>query len=323
MRDISNNLIAAFLDGIATPEQSMLVINAAKRDSQLRAFLELSRLIDEDIADNEIEELPLSAMAASGEDSNRCVVMCELDILAAHGIFRTVEEWERQARNQGWMKDGGVALYNIGRMLEQECFSLSRTFDNTIESAAKALDSGFDVIAVVDGKELTRNIQALDQEHLKNELCSQDPNHAVVVKNIDLDAGLVSIYDPAKKPTECSYPIGLFMEAWRDSSFYMITVCSRDLRAYEPHPIDLSDVKLSADLEELCEVIAENVHEVWAQGRKQLGWKYGPERNDKLKQTPNLVPYSDLTEEEKSFDRETAMNSIKLLRKLGYRILKD
>lgn len=90
---------------------------------------------------------------------------------------------------------------------------------------------------------------------------------------------------------------------------------------YEPKPIDTSDVILSDDLLELTEKIAENVHDVWAVGRIEQGWTYGPERNDELKTTPCLVPYSKLPDSEKEYDRNTALETLKVIIKLGYRIL--
>lgn len=89
---------------------------------------------------------------------------------------------------------------------------------------------------------------------------------------------------------------------------------------YEPKPIDTSDVILSDDLLELTEKIAENVHDVWAVGRIEQGWTYGTERNDELKTTPCLVPYSELPDSEKEYDRNTALETLKLIIKLGYKI---
>ena len=92
---------------------------------------------------------------------------------------------------------------------------------------------------------------------------------------------------------------------------------------YNPKPIDTSNIKLSADLLELTEQIAENVHEVWAVGRINEGWTYGPVRDDAKKQTPCLVPYSELSEGEKAYDRNTALETLKLIVALGYDIKKD
>ena len=92
---------------------------------------------------------------------------------------------------------------------------------------------------------------------------------------------------------------------------------------YKPNPIDTSNVKLPKDLLELTEKIAENVHENWSEGRIADGWVYGVTRNDEKKTTPCLAPYSELTEEEKQYDRNSALQTLKLIVALGYRIEKD
>ena len=92
---------------------------------------------------------------------------------------------------------------------------------------------------------------------------------------------------------------------------------------YTPQPIDTSDVRLPAELDELVEKIAKNVHEVWAQSRIEQGWTYGEERNDELKHHPCLVPYEELPEVEKDYDRDTALGTLKLICKLGFKITRD
>lgn len=89
---------------------------------------------------------------------------------------------------------------------------------------------------------------------------------------------------------------------------------------YTPNPINTDAVTLPQELIDLTEEIAENVHEVWAAGRIRDGWVYGPVRDDALKQTPCLVPYCQLSEEEKDYDRNTAIQTVKLILSLGYRI---
>jgi len=91
---------------------------------------------------------------------------------------------------------------------------------------------------------------------------------------------------------------------------------------YTPHPVDTSAVTLDNELLELTEQIAENVHEVWAVGRIADGWTYGETRDDVKKTTPCLVPYADLTEIEKAYDRNTALETIKLIIALGYTVEK-
>lgn len=92
---------------------------------------------------------------------------------------------------------------------------------------------------------------------------------------------------------------------------------------YIPQPIDVSDIELPESLQELMEQIAENVHDVWAYNRKKEGWTYGPERNDSKKTHPCIVPYDELDDIEKEYDRNTAVNTLKLIIKLGYTIKKD
>lgn len=92
---------------------------------------------------------------------------------------------------------------------------------------------------------------------------------------------------------------------------------------YIPKPIDTGDIKLPEDFDELIELIAKNVHEVWAQSRINEGWRYGEERNDALKHHPCLIPYEELPEVEKDYDRNTALGTLKLISKLGFKIVKE
>lgn len=91
---------------------------------------------------------------------------------------------------------------------------------------------------------------------------------------------------------------------------------------YKPTPIDTSNIELTDELLALKEIIAKNVHDVWAMGRLKEGWTYGPQKDSVNKTTPNLVSYELLPEYEKDFDRNTAMETLKTIIKLGYKIEK-
>lgn len=91
---------------------------------------------------------------------------------------------------------------------------------------------------------------------------------------------------------------------------------------YEPKPIDTSEVQLNGDIVELTEQLAENAHEVWARRRLDDGWRYGQQRDEARKEHPSLVPYQDLSEAEKEYDRSTAIETLKAMIALGYRIEK-
>ena len=91
---------------------------------------------------------------------------------------------------------------------------------------------------------------------------------------------------------------------------------------YTPKPIDTKDITLPDELLALTERIAENVHDVWAQGRISEGWTYGETKDFGKKTTPLLVPYEELADSEKDYDRNTALETLKLIVHLGYSIKK-
>lgn len=91
---------------------------------------------------------------------------------------------------------------------------------------------------------------------------------------------------------------------------------------YVPKPIDTSDVVLPKELMSLVEDMSRNVHDVWAETRINDGWRYGDRRNDERKEHPCLVDYDDLPESEREYDRNTAVGTLKLIYKLGFKITK-
>jgi hypothetical protein len=90
--------------------------------------------------------------------------------------------------------------------------------------------------------------------------------------------------------------------------------------SYIPKPIDTSGIELSDELIALTERLAESNHDTWALQRVSEGWTYGPQRDDKEKKHPDLVPYSELPEAEKEYDRKTVMETLKAIISLGYEI---
>lgn len=89
---------------------------------------------------------------------------------------------------------------------------------------------------------------------------------------------------------------------------------------YSPEPIDTSAVELPADLKLLTEQLAENAHDLWAATRLGQGWTFGKKRDDEKKKHPCLIPYADLPDSEKVYDRETALGTLRAILALGYEI---
>ena len=90
---------------------------------------------------------------------------------------------------------------------------------------------------------------------------------------------------------------------------------------YTPTPLDTSAIALPASLAKLLERLAENTHDVWAAQRIAQGWTHGPARDDAAKKHPCLVPYAELPDSEKEYDRKTAGETLKAILHLGYAIV--
>jgi hypothetical protein len=89
---------------------------------------------------------------------------------------------------------------------------------------------------------------------------------------------------------------------------------------YHPKPVDAHSARLDETLCGVLEQLAEKIHDAWAAQRLAEGWQYGPKRDDDRKTHPCLIPYGELPENEKDYDRHTARTALSALLSLGYRI---
>lgn len=318
---ISSEVLAAFLDGNATTRESKEILNALSEDTELRELLHISQLVDSDlcIEPQKCEYIPMTALAANCEENNYCSLECEKYILRKLNVEFDEEQLLQNAIKNGWLKENGTALHNVGRHLEDKGLAVTRQYKSTIEDIAQALQTNRSIMVAVDGGELLGNAI---EEYIEDTYVGCIPDHVVVVLSCDIHNNVITIYDPNSSKTEDTYSIMQFKNAWNDSKNYLVTINTKDMSTYNPKPIDLSDVELSEDLNELREAIAENAHDIWAVERQSQGWTYGPNRDDAKKETPCMVAYSELPESEKVFDRDMAMNTLKLVRKLGYDLIK-
>ena len=311
---ISDELLAAFLEGNTSKEETQQVFNALKSDKQLQEVLDVALKTDEDtslILHNptvSFEILPMFQKAAiSGE--NICAVLCEIFILHRRQL-PSDEEWLlNTARRKDWLKPEGTPLYCLGNLLAYSGMFVTRKYDSSLEDIKQAIKKDNDVVVGVDREKLYA--EEVDLEDLTN--------HAVVVTHIENN--IVTIFDPYEEPYISNISLPDFLNSWKESHNYMIQVL-QSVDEYEPHPINVDTIPLDGDLEELQEAIAENAHDVWAEARIKDGWTYGKERNDTQKHNPDLVPYTSLSEGEKEYDRIMAFKTIKLVKKLGYDIIK-
>lgn len=305
---ISEELLAAFEEGKTNAQETAKVLRALSSDESLQEEFILSQKLDALMGMDEesIDILPAQALAAESE-GNLCDFLCELYVLSRRGITCDTAVLSEEARSNRWLRDSGTPLHSVGRLLEQNDLIVLRQYGAEMSDIKRALGASHDVIVVVNNNKLTGNSE------------DEIAYHAVVVTEVtDTD---VVLYNPAAGEKLETFPLADFESAWKDAKSYLARVKGKDFD-YNPRPIDLDDVELSTDLLDLREAIAENAHEVWADKRQEEGWTYGPCRDDHKKQNPDMVPYAMLPDSEKEYDRRMAFDTIKLMKKLGYDIIK-
>jgi len=299
---LPESLISRYVSGQASLEEIAIVTEAIRKDEDLKGLVEVMEKLQDSGALLPDSDIPMASMAALAED-NLCDVMCEQYILKEYLGEKAFDSCINEMLDNCWLKESGTPLHNMGRLLEQYGMAVSRKYDCTLDEMQEQLSKRYKLIAVVDYGQLW-NKEA------------DGIFHAVVCLNIV--NRILRIYDPAINGFS-NYLVEDFEKAWAYSRHYLVSASSEGLE-YHPHPIDVSDVELDEALMELSEAIAENAHEVWSSNRYAEGWRYGPKRDDGLKQHPDLIPYSELPEGEKHYDRVMAFNTLRLVRKLGFNI---
>lgn len=339
MSTISDELFDRFMEGEATPEETITVLDAMKTDKELMKMYISVKRFDAMMAEDEEPSIPLEKMAAKSED-NMCDILCERYILHKRlgnsgslnilsdakneqlflKVARGFDEGEWIAANEEffstpidklWLTSKGVALYNVGRILEGYGLSVTRHFNSSVNHLKQCLKRNESLIAIVN------------EEILSGEANSDgQPNHAICILSVEDE--LVRVFNPTTGNTEDSYPLDGFVKAWETSRNYVVAVGEKGDKLYEPTPINLDDVELDDDLEDLLEAIAENAHDVWAKDRVAEGYVYGPVNNSDPKKGPltnkDLRPYSELPDSEKDYDRKMAVSTLKLAKRLGFKV---
>jgi hypothetical protein len=302
---ISDELLAAFLDGNTNEAETRQVLQALKSDPALRETLDIALNLDSE----RHVVLPMMQMAArSGE--NLCSVMCQAYVLNRRGISYDEDSMLAIARQKHWLRPEGSPLHAMGQLLAHHGLMVTHRYDATLADITAALERDNDIIVAINN----------DRLHTGNAAGNDAADHAVVVTAIDNERQEVTIYNPENNKLQ-EVAMDRFSLAWQASLNYMVRVL-QEAGEYEPQPINLDNVELTDILLELREAIAENAHDVWAAARFKDGWTYGPERNDSLKHNPDLLPYCALPDAEKEYDRMMALDTIKLVKKLGFDIIK-
>lgn len=311
VQSISDEMLAAFLEGNVTGEELEAVAEALSDDRMLEEMMAISPIIDRDVDLEKRNILPMNALAAANPD-NLCSFRCEMYVLGNMGF--DIDRWSllETAKANNWLREQGTPLHHVGRLLEMKGLHVERRYDAEADDIRNALLENKHVIAIVDKNELS-SIAASN---------ANPSYHAVYIDAVEETSVNGKVF--CRRPFDGDiywYGMEEFQKAWQKSGCYIVTV-SASPAVYDPQPIDVDEIDLDADLEDLTEAIAENAHDIWARARMDEGWTYGPVRDDVRKLHPDLVPYAKLPESEKEYDRLMAMNTLRLVRRLGYEITK-
>lgn len=304
--NISDEMLAAFLDGNVNADEANRILSAIGKNKELTEILSLSDEIDSVTQNEERRIIPMGALAAANPN-NLCSFECEIFILQ-HFDY-DIDHWSllETAKANNWVREEGTPLHHVGRLLELKGLRVERKYDASLQDIEKDLGNYKEVIAVVDRYILDRT-----------EDCKHPFFHAIYITNVEEDGAVM--YLNLDTMLEDTVEKDDFLKAWKCSGNYLVSA-TKSLNGYNPQPINVEDISLDANLEDLTEAIAENAHDIWARARMNEGWTYGPVRDDAKKQHPDLVPYAQLPDSEKEYDRIMAMNTLRLVRRLGFDIV--
>lgn len=308
---MTDEMIAAFLDGNVTADEANDVLASISGNPDVSEILSLSPLVDMEVKANKKNIIPIHALAAANP-RNMCSFDCEAFILRQYDY--DTDHWSllETAKTNNWLREEGTPLHHVGRLLELKGMYVKRQYDSSYEDLENALAANLEVIAVVDKGLL----------HGGEPECRGDnpEYHAIYVTSIEKGRGVLFLNLDTLLAEIVEKDI--FLRAWECSGHYMVTA-SMTPSGYNPQPINVDEIDLGADLKDLTEAIAENAHDIWARARMDEGWTYGPVRDDAGMKHPDLVPYAQLPESEKEYDRIMAMNTLRLMRRLGYEIISE
>ena len=181
---ISDEMLAAYLEGNTNEEETRRIIQALKTDKELQEVLDIALKVE----NIEVpEEIPMLQKAAiSGE--NICAVLCEMYILHRRQLPYDEDWLINTARRKDWLRLEGTPLYCLGNLLAYSGLLISRKYNATLDDIQRAVQMDNDVVVGVDREKLYA--EAVDAEDLTN--------HAVVVTHIEKN--VVKVFDPYEPP---------------------------------------------------------------------------------------------------------------------------
>jgi len=221
MSNISDEMLAAFLDGNATQEEKELILSSQEELNFFMSDFSLCSEIDE----SAISDIKIDINPYQQAYSDTCAIKSQQLILNEFGIPCSEDDLVRYSAEHGWYNGNGTSMEDVGNLLEDAGIPCTRQCDANVFNLVKELSQGHKVIVGVDSNELWGNRFV---EWLNDFFLGETPDHALLVTGIDTTDPTnikVIVTDPGTGEAGKAYPLEQFMDAWSDASCYM---CSTD-----------------------------------------------------------------------------------------------
>ncbi|MCP9259463.1 Ryanodine receptor 44F [Dirofilaria immitis] len=101
------------------------------------------------------------------------------------------------------------------------------------------------------------------------------------------------------------------------------SILRQNTEPFVPVLVDISNVVLPEFAMEIHEKLAENLHELWAMRKIELGWSYGEVRDQKTRRHPCLTSFQQLPQNEKTYNINLAIDTMKTIEALRYHMILD
>lgn len=265
--NISDEMLAAYIDGNATESEKSLIENSISDDSMLSEAVDIANdtnsygsafgwdfpLNDSDFieTDNSTGSIEVNCenvgttnngtnimFAVYGDDAlnevsenvkqlypDTCAIKSQQLVLENFGIHISEEQLRAEAIEHGWYSPGsGTPMADVGKLLELHGVGVKQYVNGNIYNVLNELAQGHDVIMGVDSGELWHYGLKEKMEDYIPGIGGAD--HALIVSGINTDNPKdvkIIITDPGTGDLCKEYPIAQFVDAAKDSNFYMVT----------------------------------------------------------------------------------------------------
>lgn len=321
----SDNRMERFLNGQTSPTETLRILEEAAFDPEMEKIAVMHRRLHytEDLLNDYGHFIPAGSLAAD-DGQGLCDLQCEAYILRNEGITIDEDLLAEESKNNYWLREGaGTPLYKMGKLLEKKGFLVNRCVGASMEKLQEDLKD-HSIIVVVNGDILMGKEPDFLSENFNME---DNPNHAIVVISVDEKNQTIRVFNPAIKDEYVDYSFDAFKAAWGESGNYEVIVRKKKFpEEYNPQPYDVSHIQIGEDLEDLVELLCENAHDVWGKRKRARNpeIEYAP-LDSEGKEIPGknhyYVPYEMLSEEDKDTDRDMVLYTVKLIKRLGFRIV--